>query len=108
MSLLTQCPACSTLYRVVPDQLRISDGWVKCGQCSEIFDASKHLMEPADLSIAQDPSDSALTTDSEASQGKPDHSQVDDRVADKAPDDPDDTDTRSVSSTAYETAKIST
>ncbi len=45
MSLLTRCPACTTLYRVVPDQLRISEGWVKCGQCSDIFDASKHLIE---------------------------------------------------------------
>jgi predicted Zn finger-like uncharacterized protein len=45
MSLLTQCPACQTYYRVVPDQLRISDGWVKCGQCSDIFNASAHLIE---------------------------------------------------------------
>lgn len=45
MSLLTRCPACTTLYRVVPDQLRISEGWVKCGQCGDIFDASKHLIE---------------------------------------------------------------
>jgi hypothetical protein len=30
---------------VVPDQLRISDGWVKCGKCSDIFDASAHLIE---------------------------------------------------------------
>jgi predicted Zn finger-like uncharacterized protein len=45
MSLLTQCPACQTYYRVVPDQLRISDGWVKCGKCSDIFDASAHLIE---------------------------------------------------------------
>jgi predicted Zn finger-like uncharacterized protein len=45
MSLLTQCPACQTYYRVVPDQLRISDGWVKCGQCGDIFDASLHLIE---------------------------------------------------------------
>jgi predicted Zn finger-like uncharacterized protein len=45
MSLLTQCPACQTYYRVVPDQLRISDGWVKCGQCGDIFDASMQLLE---------------------------------------------------------------
>lgn len=47
MSLLTRCPACTTLYRVVPDQLRISEGWVKCGQCGDIFDASQHLIEAA-------------------------------------------------------------
>lgn len=45
MSLLTRCPACTTLYRVVPDQLRISEGWVKCGQCGDIFDASRDLFE---------------------------------------------------------------
>ena len=44
MSLITRCPACETLFKVVPDQLRISDGWVRCGQCDEIFDASFHLL----------------------------------------------------------------
>ena len=47
MSLLTRCPACETLYKLVPDQLRISQGWVRCGQCAEIFDASQHLIEVA-------------------------------------------------------------
>jgi predicted Zn finger-like uncharacterized protein len=61
MSLLTQCPACQTYYRVVPDQLRISDGWVKCGQCSDIFNASAHLIEidtNSDLSGGVAPPDS--------------------------------------------------
>ena len=44
MSLITRCPACETMFKVVPDQLRISDGWVRCGQCGEIFDASHHLL----------------------------------------------------------------
>lgn len=44
MSLITRCPACQTLFKVVPDQLRISEGWVRCGQCDEIFDASLHLL----------------------------------------------------------------
>ena len=44
------------MFRVVPDQLRISDGWVRCGQCEEIFDASLHLLpnqpaEPAEPPI---------------------------------------------------------
>lgn len=43
MSLITQCPACSTMFRVVPDQLRVSEGWVRCGQCDEVFDANAHL-----------------------------------------------------------------
>ncbi|MGZ5193866.1 MAG: DUF3426 domain-containing protein [Ramlibacter sp.] len=43
MSLITRCPACGTMFKVVPDQLRISEGWVRCGHCSEIFDAAAHL-----------------------------------------------------------------
>jgi predicted Zn finger-like uncharacterized protein len=43
MSLITRCPACKTMFKVVPDQLRISEGWVRCGQCDEIFDASAQI-----------------------------------------------------------------
>ena len=32
------------MFKVVPDQLRISDGWVRCGQCDEVFDANAHLL----------------------------------------------------------------
>ena len=46
MSLITRCPACATMFKVVPDQLRISEGWVRCGQCAEIFDATANLREP--------------------------------------------------------------
>jgi predicted Zn finger-like uncharacterized protein len=43
MSLITRCPACGTLFKVVADQLKISQGWVRCGQCSEVFDAQGHM-----------------------------------------------------------------
>jgi predicted Zn finger-like uncharacterized protein len=45
MSLVTRCPACETTFKVVKDQLRISDGWVRCGRCSEVFDATIELRE---------------------------------------------------------------
>jgi predicted Zn finger-like uncharacterized protein len=45
MSLITSCPACGTMFRVVPDQLRISEGWVRCGHCAEVFDATSHLAD---------------------------------------------------------------
>ena len=45
MSLITRCPACQTLFKVVPDQLRISGGWVRCGMCDEIFDAASHAQQ---------------------------------------------------------------
>jgi predicted Zn finger-like uncharacterized protein len=32
------------MFKVVPDQLRISEGWVRCGQCAEIFNASQQLL----------------------------------------------------------------
>ena len=45
MRLVTRCPACATTFKVVRDQLRISDGWVRCGRCSEVFDATLDLQE---------------------------------------------------------------
>ncbi len=44
MSQITRCPACATQFKVVADQLRISEGWVRCGQCKEVFDAAAHLV----------------------------------------------------------------
>jgi len=56
MSLITRCPACSTLFKVVPDQLRVSDGWVRCGQCDEVFDANANLHhEMSGLQVAAAP-----------------------------------------------------
>ncbi len=43
MSLITRCPACGTMFNVVSDQLKVSQGWVRCGQCAVVFDASLHL-----------------------------------------------------------------
>ena len=45
MALITRCPGCGTLFKVVPDQLRISEGWVRCGQCAEVFEASGDLQQ---------------------------------------------------------------
>lgn len=52
MSMITGCPACGTMFRVVPDQLKISEGWVRCGHCSEVFDASAHLQDDEALAVA--------------------------------------------------------
>lgn len=43
MSFITRCPACGTSFRVVSDQLKISEGWVRCGQCQQVFDATLDL-----------------------------------------------------------------
>jgi predicted Zn finger-like uncharacterized protein len=31
------------MFKVVTDQLKVSQGWVRCGQCTEVFDASLNL-----------------------------------------------------------------
>ncbi len=40
------------MFKVVPDQLRISEGWVRCGKCEEIFDASAHMQQEVAVSAA--------------------------------------------------------
>lgn len=45
MSLATRCPACGTVFRVVQDQLRVSEGWVRCGRCEDVFNALEGLFD---------------------------------------------------------------
>lgn len=59
MSLITSCPACGTMFRVVPDQLKISEGWVRCGHCAEIFDATAHLADEVEEEEASGPAAAA-------------------------------------------------
>ncbi len=59
MNLIASCPACHSSYQLVPDQLRVSGGWVRCGQCSEVFDASQQLTEAG----AEDPAAPAPAPD---------------------------------------------
>ena len=44
MSLATRCTACGTVFRVVQDQLKVSEGWVRCGRCDEVFNALEGLV----------------------------------------------------------------
>jgi len=45
MSLATRCPSCGTVFRVVQDQLRVSEGWVRCGRCNGVFNAAEVLFD---------------------------------------------------------------
>ena len=60
MSLITRCTACGTSFKVVPDQLKIGDGWVRCGQCNTVFDASAQLQE-VPVGLAQAPATATAT-----------------------------------------------
>lgn len=53
MTAVTQCPQCGTRFRVVPDQLKISHGWVRCGKCAEVFNAREALEAAAALKAGQ-------------------------------------------------------
>jgi predicted Zn finger-like uncharacterized protein len=46
---VTQCPHCSTRFRVKQEHLAIAQGNVRCGACLEIFDATQHLEDSSAL-----------------------------------------------------------
>lgn len=50
--MITRCPACGTRFKVVADQLRMSQGWVRCGHCAEIFDAARQMADAAAVAAA--------------------------------------------------------
>lgn len=43
----TRCPDCATVFRVTADALRVAQGDVRCGVCSNTFNAVVHLSEQA-------------------------------------------------------------
>ncbi|HEX2540878.1 MAG TPA: zinc-ribbon and DUF3426 domain-containing protein [Caldimonas sp.] len=45
MSLATRCTSCRTVFRVVQDQLKVSEGWVRCGRCESVFNALEGLLD---------------------------------------------------------------
>ncbi|HET9976861.1 MAG TPA: zinc-ribbon and DUF3426 domain-containing protein [Burkholderiaceae bacterium] len=45
MSLATRCDTCNTVFRVVQDQLKVSEGWVRCGRCGHVFNALEGLFD---------------------------------------------------------------
>ena len=45
MSLATRCTHCGTIFKVVEDQLKVSEGWVRCGRCQQVFHALPTLFD---------------------------------------------------------------
>ena len=39
------------MFKVVADQLKVSQGWVRCGHCAEVFDAATHLLQRESASL---------------------------------------------------------
>lgn len=51
MTLTARCPACDTAFKVGPDQLRLAEGWVRCGRCGETFEARDALDQLRQASV---------------------------------------------------------
>ena len=41
----TRCPACSTVFRVTSEQMRLKAGKVRCGHCQSVFNAFDQLVD---------------------------------------------------------------
>jgi len=66
MSLATRCSTCGTAFRIVQDQLKVSEGWVRCGRCNAVFNALEGLFDlgrdaPADWSESAHADDAAAS-----------------------------------------------
>lgn len=44
-SFVTQCPHCQTSFRVSHNQLSVARGMVRCGNCLQVFNAARQLLE---------------------------------------------------------------
>lgn len=71
MSLATRCTACGTIFRVVQDQLKVSEGWVRCGRCDAVFNALEGLF---DLERDDPPAFTGAATAPGPAEGPPDAS----------------------------------
>lgn len=60
MSLVTDCPSCGVFFKVAPDQLLISEGWVRCGKCQTVFDAGLNLQPITGMPDSLSPAGLAL------------------------------------------------
>lgn len=47
MSLAARCTHCRTVFRITGAQLAAAQGWVRCGGCSQVFDAASNLVTPS-------------------------------------------------------------
>lgn len=59
MALTTRCPQCGTSFKVVPDQLRVRNGLVRCGACATVFDGRACLLPAAGVPASEAPKPAA-------------------------------------------------
>lgn len=54
-SFVTQCPHCQTSFRVTHHQLSVARGVVRCGNCLQVFNAARQLLEQSRAATPQAP-----------------------------------------------------
>jgi predicted Zn finger-like uncharacterized protein len=59
--LFTRCPDCQTTFRITTDALHKANGQVRCGRCSNVFNAYADLRERLDAAPAGAPAPAAPT-----------------------------------------------
>lgn len=55
----TRCPGCRTVFRVMPAQLALRAGQVRCGHCRTVFDGTANLIQLAPVGIGAPVDDDA-------------------------------------------------
>lgn len=57
MNTITRCPSCATHYQVASQDLQAAKGWLRCGQCGQVFDSTGLVLRwtaPV-LTVTEDP-----------------------------------------------------
>lgn len=67
---LVRCPACQTVFRLQPEQLRAHGGRVRCGHCFTLFDAREHFVDTGATRHSA-PAESGMTPSAPASEQTP-------------------------------------
>ncbi|WP_158269333.1 DUF3426 domain-containing protein [Saccharospirillum sp. MSK14-1] len=64
---ITQCPHCSTSFRITDEHLAVANGSVRCGACLQVFSARSHLLNGKLKTKPSDPPRPAAKTQPQSS-----------------------------------------
>jgi predicted Zn finger-like uncharacterized protein len=87
MALATTCPQCKTSFKVVPDQLKLRRGLVRCGVCQHVFSGIDYLRYVDDAARAAHRAARAAADGTAAAGGAPAGPAAPGRAADAMPPD---------------------
>jgi predicted Zn finger-like uncharacterized protein len=71
MALATTCPQCKTSFKVVPDQLKLRRGLVRCGVCQHVFSGIDYISQVLPTATKEPPVKASVTPVDEPSSDTP-------------------------------------